>query len=76
MGAFILNNKTYDILKWVCMVFLPAFITFYGVLGNTLTIPYTDIVMTILGAFDTFLGALLGISNINYRRENGNNEIL
>lgn len=64
-----MSNRTYDILKWVCMVFIPAFITFYGVLGNTLAIPYTDIVMTILGAFDTFLGALLGISNINYNKE-------
>lgn len=64
-----MSNRTYDILKWICMVFIPAFITFYGVFGNTLAIPYTDIVMTILGAFDTFLGALLGISNINYNKE-------
>ena len=63
-----LSNKVYDILKWVDLVFIPALIVFYGVIGNTLNIPYTDIVLTIMGAFDVFMGSLLGISTAQYNK--------
>ena len=42
-----LSNKTYDILKWIALVALPALITFYGVVGAACNIPYTDTVLTI-----------------------------
>lgn len=64
-----MSNKTYDILKWIALVFLPAFTTFYGVVANAVGIPYTEIVLTILAAFDTFLGSLLGVSNYQYKKE-------
>ena len=63
-----LSNKVYNILKWVDLVFIPALIVFYGVIGNTLHIPYTDIVLTIMGAFDVFLGSLLGITSAQYNK--------
>lgn len=63
-----LSNNVYDILKWVDLVFIPALIVFYGVIGNTLNIPYTDIVLTIMGAFDVFLGSLLGITSAQYNK--------
>lgn len=63
-----MSNKVYDRLKWIALVFIPSLITFYGVIGNVLNIPYTDIVLTIMGAFDVFLGSLLGISNIQYKK--------
>lgn len=65
-----LNNKLYDILKWIALVFLPAFTTFYGVVGTTCNIPYTQETMTILVGFDTFLGSLLGISAMSYNKDN------
>lgn len=63
-----MSNKTYDILKWICLVFLPAFITFVGVILNCFNIPYADIILTISVAFNTFLGSILGISNIKYNK--------
>ena len=63
-----LSNKVYDTLKWVDLVFIPALIVIYGVSGNTLNIPYTDIVLTIMGAFDVFLGSLLGITSAQYNK--------
>lgn len=63
-----LSNNVYDILKWIDLVFIPALIVFYGVIGNTLNIPYTDIVLTIMGAFDVFLGSLLGITSAQYNK--------
>lgn len=65
-----LSNKTYDILKWIALVALPALTTFYGVVGATLNIPYTQEVLTIAVAFDTMLGTMLGISNSKYNKAN------
>lgn len=64
-----LSNKTYDILKWISMVFLPAFTTFYGVLATTCGFPYTQETLTIMVAFNTFLGTLLGVSSAQYQKE-------
>lgn len=64
-----LSNKKYDTLKWIALVFLPAFTTLYGVIGATCNVPYTQEALTIMVAFDTFLGTLLGISNSNYNKE-------
>lgn len=61
-----MSNKTYDILKFIAQVVLPALTTFYGVLGATLNIPYTQEVITIAVAFDTMLGTILGISSKRY----------
>ena len=65
-----LNDKVYDILKYVALIGIPAVLTFYGVVGDTLSIPYTQAVLTIGAAFDTMLGTLLGISNANFKKEN------
>lgn len=65
-----MSNKVYDVLKWITLIFLPALITFYGVIGNTCNIPYTKVVLTIATAFTTFLGTCIGISNYNYKKEN------
>ncbi len=62
-----MTNKTYDVLKWIAQIFLPAFTTFLGVVLQCFHFQYTEIVITILIAFDTFLGALLGVSAANYK---------
>lgn len=65
------KNKTYDILKTICLVILPALATFYGSLGQIWELPLTEQVVLTITALDTFLGACLGISNINYRKNGG-----
>lgn len=65
-----LSNKTYDIMKWVVQLLIPALITLYGVIGSTLKFPYTQEVLTIAGAVDVFLGTILKISTDNYNKEN------
>ena len=65
------KNKTYDKLKTICLIVLPALATFYGSLGQIWNFPYTEQVVLTITAFDTFLGTCLGISNINYKRKNG-----
>lgn len=63
-------NKTYDLLKWFALIFLPALITFAGVVMSTLEFQYTDVVLTIATAFEVFLGTILGASNISYKQSN------
>lgn len=65
-----LPNKIYDVLKWVCLIVLPAIATFVGALGGiwNWNIPVDSIVKTI-GAIEVLLGALLGISCYNYNKE-------
>ena len=71
----VLPQKVYEILRWVVIVVIPAAITLYGIIGNTCNIPYTDIVLTIAGAVDVFLGTIFGISKLNYDRQNkGDNQ--
>ena len=64
-----LSNKAYDILKWIAQIFIPALITLYGTIALATGIPYTDVVITIMGAVDAFLGTILGISTSKYNDE-------
>lgn len=63
-----MSNKVYDILKYVALVFLPALTTFVGVVLTSFNVSCTDIVLTIMTAFDVFLGTILQISNFNYKK--------
>ena len=61
-----LSDKTYDFLKWMVWLFLPALTTFVGVLGQTLGWSDVDTIVTIMTAFTTFLGMITGLSNKSY----------
>lgn len=63
-----MSNKTYDILKYIALVFLPALTTFVGVVLQSFDVGCTDVVLTIMTAFDVFLGTVLQISNHNYKK--------
>lgn len=65
------QNKTYDILKWIALVVLPALATLYGALAPTWGWLYAEQIVYTITAIDTFLGALLGISNLQYKIEEG-----
>lgn len=62
-----MNNKVYDILKWSLMIFVPALITLIGTLGKIYNFD-TEIIVLTIGAIATFLGAITGISNYNYKK--------
>ena len=64
-----LSNKTYDVLKWLVWVFLPALGAFLGVLGQSFGWANTDTALTILTAFTAFLGAITGVSNREFNKE-------
>ena len=65
-----MSNKTYDILKWVALCFLPAFCALYATIGEVWSLPYVTQVVSTIAAVDTFLGALIGISSTKYKNSN------
>lgn len=69
-----LPDKAYDILKWITLVFLPAATALTGIILNTFNVGATDRVLTIMTAVTTFLGVILGISNVNYYKNKESEE--
>ncbi len=63
-----LNDKVYDILKWVVIIVLPALATLYAALASVWSWPYSQEVVTTITAVDTFLGAVLCISTVQYNK--------
>lgn len=63
-----LSNKSYDILKWVLVIFIPALIVLISKLGGIYHFD-TDTIIETIGAFATFFGVILGISTYNYRAD-------
>ncbi len=64
-----LSNKTYDILKWVAQILIPALATLYFALSKIWGFPFATEVVGTLAAVDTFLGTILGISTSNYNKD-------
>ena len=68
------SNKVYDVLKWVAMVGLPALTALWLTLANIWGFPYAEAIGATMAAVTTFLGALLGISSIQYQKRLGGEE--
>lgn len=64
------TNKTYDILKKVAQLVLPAAGTLYFTLSGIWNLPYGEEVLGTITAVDLFLGAVLGYSTAQYNKEN------
>ena len=59
----------YDVLKWICMICIPALATAYVGLAAVWGWPYADEVAKTAAVVCTLLGALLGISTATYYKE-------
>lgn len=65
-----MQNRSYDILKWVALVALPATSALYLTLAALWNLPYPTEVAGTIAAIDTFLGVLLGVSSAKYTGNN------
>lgn len=61
-------DKLYDILKWVCLIALPAVSTLYWTLSSIWGWPYAEQVSGTIAALTTFIGVIIGISTVNYNK--------
>lgn len=64
-----LKDSTYDFLKWLAMLFLPALATLVKVIFTIWQLPYGNEISATIVAINTFLGAILGISNMAYYKQ-------
>lgn len=71
-----MTNKTYDILKYVALLIMPAFATFVNGVGIVWGIPHTNEVTATITALGVFIGAALGISSKNYEPETHGNLVV
>lgn len=63
-----ISNRTYDILKYVAQIVLPALGALYFALSTIWGFPYGEQIVGTITAIDAFLGALLGISTVQYKK--------
>ena len=64
-----MSNKLYDVLKYVAQIVLPALATLYFALAKIWGFPYATEIVGTISAIDTFLGAILKISNDQYNKD-------
>lgn len=63
-----MSDKTYDILKEIAQIYLPALATLYFTLASIWGFPYAEQIVGTISAIDVFLGAVLKISTIQYNK--------
>ena len=66
----LLPNNVYDILKWICLIALPAVSAFVLFMGTDLSAQYELIAKWINGIM-ILLGSLIGVSTVQYNRSQG-----
>ena len=63
-----LNDKVYDVLKWIALIVIPAVGALYFGLAQIWGFPYGEQIVGTLTLIDTFIGALIGISTSSYNK--------
>lgn len=63
-----MSSKTYDILKFIALIVLPALGTLYFALAQIWGLPYGEQIVGTITAIDAFLGAILGVSTSSYKK--------
>ena len=67
-----LPDRLYDAMKWLVVIFIPALTSLYIGLCTVFNTPffaYPEQVAKVSAYVCTFLGVILGISTIEYRKE-------
>lgn len=63
-------NKLYDVLKWLCMLALPALALLVQTVFSIWHISYGEQISATIVAINAFLGAVIGVSAIGYNKAN------
>lgn len=68
--TYLLNDKTYETLKWAGLIAFPAIATFTSVIGTVWGWHDTDAIVTTLNAIGVLIGTLIGVSHATAKTEN------
>lgn len=63
-----LNNKVYDVLKWIVILLMPAIGALYAGLSEVWGWPMAAEVTATLDYVGVFLGVVLGVSTAQYNK--------
>ena len=63
-----MSNKSYDVLKWLSLVAFDAVGVFYKTIATIWALPFGDEVLATFSAASLFLGTLVGVSSLNYKK--------
>lgn len=63
-----MNDKVYDIIKWIVVLVLPGIATLYNLLATTWGWPYADQITTTITGINVFLGSIMMISTHQYNK--------
>lgn len=66
---FSLNDKVYDVLKWACLIALPACSVCYSALAQIWGWPCAAEVSQTVNAVCACIGVLIGVSTAQYNKE-------
>ena len=69
-----MENKTYDILKYIAQILIPAIATLYFSVSQIWGLPYGEQIVGTLTAVVAFLGVCLGISSDKYHKSIGDSD--
>ena len=65
-----LSSNVYNALKFISTVLVPSLVTLVGTIGTTLGfVEETKIIIVIIMALGTFVGALIGLSSDSHKYE-------
>ena len=64
-----MDSKTYNTLKFITQIILPAAAALYGTLAGIWGLPYGEAIVATIAAVDTFMGAVLLIDSKNYFKD-------
>ncbi len=64
-----MDNRTYDVLKFVALVLLPAIGTLYFALAGIWGLPYGEQIVGTITAVDTFLGVIVKYLSDKYHKD-------
>ena len=65
-----LDDRIYNVLKYICQIALPAIGGLYFALSQIWGLPYGEQVVGTISAITACLGILLGISTYQYNKGN------
>lgn len=73
-----IKDSVYNVLKWISVICIPAVVLFLSTVLGVLEVDpkNVNIILTIIGAIGTLIGALIGVSTAAYNKEKkdeGNN---
>lgn len=66
----LIPDKIYNILKWICLILLPALAFGYGQLSDIWGLPMAEQIPKTINLIATIIGILIGVSTYSYKQDN------